>query len=1162
MVRSEPTSADFDPARPFVCSECSSRYTRQEHLDRHITAKHRAAKDHICDTCGKGFARKDILKRHQQGHEKQAALAAEAARAEASGTESVTSVKGKKRAIAHDLQMDDGNGPVKAPRVGRACARCRSSKLRCDGELPCARCQKAGVDCTFDRPSKAAAGRATSLAMSDDSPGGSSGSQGDSDDRIPDYDDDFGLPILPTPPTTFEGWRPPSNGAFPALPQTYGLPPRPTGPHHALPPNSFLAGPAPGTSYYPPTSNPYNYRPPGVAYNNPSMFPSLNLPHHVASPLNPFAQQQQQHQQQQQQQQHQPTQPSTVAPHAPAQNAHYDDSSFGRQIGETSHDFLDLISSGANDEAIDWSVLGAGFSGQASNNFTPRGASPGTANDLGAGLLAAAAAAAASQPLSDMRHNGTTEADPTAPAEAYATSADEDAADQPLAARKNRHHRNSIVESDNAAVSLLQLASANHTPRVSPEPESAPSSSNHDHKPASSSRLHQSYVNPADPDLDIETPETASGEETPRLSHAAPHTPSDPWPLSYRPTEPTEDPLPSSARGTGYGSRATSPPPHQSTSSSLDQVPHVSESTRYRILFKIRELGDPSLSERYVPRLELLELFVQLYFDKYHSLFPLVHKPTWDPNTAPSFLVLAVASVGARYAHERVVGASMHAHALLECSRKMMQVMGDLDNTLMRTVAWQQTLLIVLMTGMISGNKRDLERTQTFANMPTTFARRQGWLNVSSSSEEESAEAGLSIEEKWRKWRDREEVRRLGFGAIMVDCMGTALWNTENAALFADAADTPLPCSDSLWNAPTALLWQQSYRPATSPPVSPSTALAIQRVCSNTSSDSLISRALSKNAFALSIVLASIHALGWTRDHAKWTEKSLLSGFSLLNGKDSKPVEDPEDESRTALARGLDYFQDNVLLPASMLARVDEPTVTAENGSMALMLHLAALTHRLPLRILQPLARVSPSSAPASAAADLSSWSTRQGGAVARETLYHAGQLFSLSCSSTTHSTSGTESPLEPFSLFYATLAIVAWIKENSSDDSNASSSSTLIKPEPQTESESAGELALDILRDRTDPTLVAFFASASTGASTVTPVLSNLGRLTDRSTAHKVLRLAATRLVGLKCWKVGESLGKTLMEVVTKEEAELATNGQGGQSTELDLEPKGENNM
>ncbi|GAA5897595.1 uncharacterized protein JCM6883_006749 [Sporobolomyces salmoneus] len=1111
MVRSEPTSADFDPARPFVCSECSSRYTRQEHLDRHITAKHRAAKDHICDTCGKGFARKDILKRHQQGHEKQAALAAEAARAEASGVEVTTTAKGKKRAIAHEVHLEDGNGPVKAPRVGRACARCRSSKLRCDGELPCARCQKAGVDCTFDRPSKVAAGRSHSIAMSDDSPGGSSGSQGDSDDRVADYDDDFGLPILPTPPTGFEGWRPPPNTSFPPIPPNYALPPRAPG---SLPPNSFLTGGAAGPSYYPPTSNPYNYRPPGATYQNPSMFPSLSLPHHVGSPLNPFAQQ------------HQTQMPQSVSAPAPAQNAHYDDSSFGRQIGESSNDFLDLISSGANDDAIDWSVLGAGFSGQASHNFTPRGASPGTANDLGAGLLAAAAAAAASQPLSDMRHNGTTEADPTAPAEAYATSADEDNGDGLTNSRRNRHHRNSIVESDNAAVSLLQLASANHTPRVSPEPESAPSSSNHDHKPASSSRLHQSYVNPADPDHEIETPETASqglrsGEETPRLSHLAPHTPSDPWPLAYRPTEPTEDPLPSSARGTGYGSRATSPPPHQTSASPLNQVPHVTESTRYRILFKVRELGDPSLSERYVPRLELLELFVQLYFDKYHSLFPLLHKPTWDPNTAPSFLVLAVASVGARYAHERVVGSSMHAHALLECSRRMMQAMGDLDNTLMRTVAWQQTLLIVLMTGMISGNKRDLERTQTFSSMPTTFARRQGWLKISSSLEGDSAEGGLSIEEKWRTWRDREEIRRLGFGAIMVDCMGTALWNTENAALFADAADTPLPCSEALWNASTALLWQSAYRPATAPPVSPTTSAAIQHVCSPLpSSTSPISIALSKNVFALFTVLASLHALGWTKDHASWTEKSLLNGFDLSNGNDIKvEEEEKEDESKTTLSRGLNYFQENVLLPASMLARLDEPSVTSQNGTMALMLHLAALTHRLPLRTLQPLARVSSPSTHD----DLHAWSTRQGGRIARETLYHAGQLFGLSCSPSTSLATGTESPLEPFTLFYSTLAIVAWIKENSTENS--------------TTSDTGDELALDILRDRADPTLSAFF-SPSAISSSIIPTLSGLGRLTDRSTSSKVLRLAATRLVGLKCWKVGESLGKTLMEVVAREEA------------------------
>lgn len=45
----------------------------------------------------------------------------------------------------------------------------------------------------------------------------------------------------------------------------------------------------------------------------------------------------------------------------------------------------------------------------------------------------------------------------------------------------------------------------------------------------------------------------------------------------------------------------------------------------------------------------------------------------------------------------------------------------------------------------------------------------------------------------------------------MVDCMGTALWNTENASLFADAADTPLPCADALWVSSLAFAYTRQY---------------------------------------------------------------------------------------------------------------------------------------------------------------------------------------------------------------------------------------------------------------------------------------------------------------------------------------------------------------
>ena len=52
--------------------------------------------------------------------------------------------------------------------------------------------------------------------------------------------------------------------------------------------------------------------------------------------------------------------------------------------------------------------------------------------------------------------------------------------------------------------------------------------------------------------------------------------------------------------------------------------------------------------------------------------------------------------------------------------------------------------------------------------MPTTFARRQGWLKE--PQVDEQAEELLPLDDRWKRWRDREEIRRLGFGAV-VSCL-------------------------------------------------------------------------------------------------------------------------------------------------------------------------------------------------------------------------------------------------------------------------------------------------------------------------------------------------------------------------------------------------------
>lgn len=127
-------------------------------------------------------------------------------------------------------------------------------------------------------------------------------------------------------------------------------------------------------------------------------------------------------------------------------------------------------------------------------------------------------------------------------------------------------------------------------------------------------------------------------------------------------------------------------------------VPRLTDSTRDRILANVREVATDHFdrSERFIPPLELLNLFLQLFFSRYQVLLPLIHtcdlslrgtkkttprltlffRPTFDPNdgrTTPSFLLLAAAAIGARYAWDIVSGAAMWAHALSETARRMLQ---------------------------------------------------------------------------------------------------------------------------------------------------------------------------------------------------------------------------------------------------------------------------------------------------------------------------------------------------------------------------------------------------------------------------------------------------------------------------------------------------------
>ncbi|KAI1082804.1 hypothetical protein F5B20DRAFT_530424 [Whalleya microplaca] len=132
-----PSSQSHSTTRSlYQCADCKKRYSRPEHLARHIQT-HTLGKRFLCPVCGKAFARADLVKRHTANHEN-----------DGDGT--------KKR-----RRTDSSPG---ASRVSQACRPCAIARVKCEENKPCSRCRNRQINCEV-APSEAGSAAALHLSV-------------------------------------------------------------------------------------------------------------------------------------------------------------------------------------------------------------------------------------------------------------------------------------------------------------------------------------------------------------------------------------------------------------------------------------------------------------------------------------------------------------------------------------------------------------------------------------------------------------------------------------------------------------------------------------------------------------------------------------------------------------------------------------------------------------------------------------------------------------------------------------------------------------------------------------------------------------------------------------------------------------------------------------
>ncbi|KAH7072041.1 fungal-specific transcription factor domain-containing protein [Paraphoma chrysanthemicola] len=216
----------------------------------------------------------------------------------------------------------------------------------------------------------------------------------------------------------------------------------------------------------------------------------------------------------------------------------------------------------------------------------------------------------------------------------------------------------------------------------------------------------------------------------------------------------------------------------------------------------------PAFNMARLPAQPIINAWIQLYFEYFHPVFPILHKASFStPDTHP-LLVLVVAAIGAQFSNLKK---SLEcASSLHELVRRLASRQCEHQNKNGRTVWMTQVILLNSIAMSHSGERRALEVAEILQAVPVALARRKGLLeDVLTHTRIEQLQ--LPLEQTWRLWAMDEERRRTGFGVWLNDSAFRSDFNLTSVMESSELRNS-LPQSDQRWEAIRAQSWV-SYPP-------------------------------------------------------------------------------------------------------------------------------------------------------------------------------------------------------------------------------------------------------------------------------------------------------------------------------------------------------------
>lgn len=354
---------------------------------------------------------------------------------------------------------------------------------------------------------------------------------------------------------------------------------------------------------------------------------------------------------------------------------------------------------------------------------------------------------------------------------------------------------------------------------------------------------------------------------------------------------------------------------------------------------------------------ELMNHLIDSYFTGFQIIQPIVHAPTWTVNDCPTMLLAAMVCVGSVLSTNpgpdevsEAIGefcASMITWLVSTTLRLLTNrpapkrrkqqptnlAQGISDSANYSNISYLAALCLHQIYSLGSGNRQLYQNADRTRGVLVGSLRGLGLLNARLNIQEETADSnGATLDQtntyaEWISWAARERDNRIAWASFEYDCSLCTLTNRRGAV---DLGELPsrLPCTESLWEAPSAHAWAAlRFR-------SPSKAQGAKL-------SSVLKAAMTGQPLGDHVSMWGRRLCGQVIGRLLWDLKQ-LEALSTTDYFDLPSLFKAHQHSKTSLLRGLDSLLESMEQPCStsdlVSYKYDDPSSPCRDTSHTLVI--------------------------------------------------------------------------------------------------------------------------------------------------------------------------------------------------------------------------------